>query len=183
MSSRTLNQPSDLFDAIRDRLLEEILNIDVDDYNEFGSREVGAAGQAGEILIEFERVPGLPRNHAGQFGFEAAITLHCVVGRQRHRAPLEAINLAAAVQRVATDCVWGLPPTQIEAPEGLRSEPSFFKDGAGGYEAWGVSFTQCFWIGPELVEEDPVTTALPQIAWNIDDSLNTDDESVYEPLP
>lgn len=180
--SLPLEKPSDLFDAIAARLREAILDIAVGDYADFGARQIGKARTAGEILIEFERMPAIARGADGRYGHEFAVTLHCVVGRQRHRAPLEAVNLAAAVQRIVTDNRWGLPPTQLEEPEALRAEPSFFQEGANGYEAWGVSFNQKLWLGPSLAEEDPVTVALPQIAWNAEDSLDASDESSYTPL-
>lgn len=184
MSYRVLDKPSDLFDAIRAVLLDQIQRVQVDNYDEFGSVEIGAAGTGGEILIEFERATPTDRWPDGRYGYDYAITLHCVVGRHNHRAALEAVNLSAAVQRVATDALWGLPVDQIKRPEQLRAEPSFFKDGADGYDAWGVSFTQRIGLGPSLAEEDPVTTALPGIAWlSRDPELYPLDPASYEQPP
>lgn len=184
MSYRALNQPSDLFDAIRAVLLDRLQGVRVDNYDDFGSVETGLNSTDGEILIEFERSLPTERWPDGRFGYDYAITLHCVVGRQRHRAGLDAINLAAAVQRVATDALWGLPVDQVKRPEQLSAEPSFFKDGANGYEAWGVSFRQCISLGPSLAEEDPVTTAMPGIAWlSRDPELDPLDEESYEQPP
>lgn len=184
MSYRVLDKPSDLFDAIRAVLLDRIRGIEVDNYDEFGSVEVGASGTNGNVLIEFERATPTDRWPDGRYGYNYAITLHCVVGRHSHRAALEAVNLSAAVQRVATDALWGLPVDQIKRPEQLRAEPSFFKDGADGYDAWGVSFNQRISLGPSLVEEDPITTGMPGIAWlSRNPELDPADEASYEPLP
>jgi hypothetical protein len=182
MSFRPLEQPSDLFDAIRAVLLERIRDIHVGNYDDFGAAEAGRAGTGGEILIEFERTTPAERAPDGRYGYEYAITLHCVVGRHRHRAALEAVNLAAVVQRVATDALWGLPVDQIKRPEQLRAEPSFYKQGANGYDAWGVSFNQRITLGPSLAEEDPITVAMPGIAWKVDNDLDVDDEASYQPL-
>lgn len=182
MSYRQLSQPSDLFDAIAAVLLERINDISVDNYDDFGSAEPGRAGTGAEILIEFERTTPADRAPDGRYGYEYAITLHCVVGRHRHRAALEAVNLAAVVQRVATDALWGLPVDQAKRPEQLRAEPSFFKEGAHGYDAWGVSFTQCVALGPSLAPEDPVTTSMPKAVWSVDGVPDVDDAANYRPL-
>ena len=184
MSYRALEQPSDLFDAIRDTLLDRVQAIRVGNYDEFGSAVVGGDGINGEVLIEFERAMPTDRWPDGRYGYDYAITLHCVVGRHSHRAALEAVNLSAAVQRVATDALWGLPFDQIKRPEQLRAEPSFFKEGADGYDAWGVSFQQQISLGPSLAEEDPVTAGMPGIAWlSRNPELDPNDESSYELPP
>ncbi|MCW6036821.1 hypothetical protein K4A83_11185 [Spirulina subsalsa FACHB-351] len=177
MSFRPLEQPSDLFDAIRAVLLERIRDIHVGNYDDFGADEAGRVGTGGEILIEFERTTPGERAPDGRYGYEYAITLHCVVGRHRHRAALEAVNLAAVVQRVATDALWGLPVDQIKRPEQLRAEPSFYKQGANGYDAWGVSFNQRITLGPNLAEEDPQVGTGPGalVSW-----AASDDEADYE---
>lgn len=181
MSYRALEQPSDLFDAIRETLLDRIQEITVDNYNEFGGLEVGAAGTHGEVLIEFERATPTDRWPDGRYGYDYAITLHCVVSRHSYRAALESVNLASVVQRVATDALWGLPFDQVKRPEQLRAEPSFFKEGADGYEAWGVSFNQRISLGPSLVDEDPVTAGMPGIAWlSRNPELDPSDEASYE---
>lgn len=182
MSFRPLSQPSDLFDAIAEVLLERINDITVDNYDDFGSAEPVRAGTGAEILVEFERTTPADRSPDGRYGYEYAITLHCVVGRHRHRAALEAVNLAAVVQRVATDALWGLPVDQVKRPEQLRAEPSFFKEGAHGYDAWGVSFIQYVALGPSLAPEDPVTVGMPQAAWKVDNDIDVDDEANYQPL-
>ncbi len=93
------------------------------------------------------------------------------------------MNLSAAVQRVATDALWGLPFDQIKRPEQLRAEPSFFKDGSDGYDAWGVSFSQRIGLGPSLAEEDPIVSGTPGIAWlSRNPELDPNDEASYQPL-
>lgn len=184
MSYRPLEQPSDLFDAIRAVLLDRLRGVRVDNYDEFGSAETGLHEIDGEILIEFERVTPTERWPDGRFGYDYSITLHSVVGRHRHRAAIEAVNLAAAVQRVATDTIWGLPPDQIKRPEQMRAEPSLFKEGSDGYDAWGVSFSQRIALGPVLAEEDPKVVGHAGIAWlSRDPTLDPDDEASYEPIP
>lgn len=184
MSYRVLDKPSDLFDAIRDVLIDRLRGVQVDNYDEFGSLETGLGEIDGEVLIEFERSTPTDRWPDGRYGYEYSITLHCVVGRHRHRAALDAVNLSAAVQRVATDALWGLPFDQIKRPEQLRAEASFFKEGSNGYDAWGVSFNQRISLGPSLAEEDPITTAMPGIAWlSRNPDLDPADEASYEPPP
>lgn len=184
MSYRRLEQPSDFFDAIRDVLLDRIQGIRVDNYDEFGSAETGLHEVDGEILIEFERATPTERWPDGRFGYDYSITLHCVVGRHRHRAALDAVNLSAAVAQVATDTIWGLPSDQVKRPEQMRAEPSLFKEGSDGYDAWGVSFSQRFALGPVLAEEDPKVGGHAGIAWlSRDPTLDPDVESSYEPIP
>ncbi len=79
MSYRALEQPSDLFDAIRDTLLDRVQAIRVGNYDEFGSAVVGGDGINGEVLIEFERATPTDRWPDGRYGYDYAITLHCVV--------------------------------------------------------------------------------------------------------
>uniref|UniRef100_A0A6M3KPG7 Tail protein n=1 Tax=viral metagenome TaxID=1070528 RepID=A0A6M3KPG7_9ZZZZ len=151
-----MRNPSDLYDAIAARLQQEINGITTGGYESFGDELVGDA----VVLIEFERSESAGRDNAGRIGHRLDITLHCVVGRHRHRTELEAVNLAAAVERLAHDCSWGLPREQIDWPKNIRSAPSMFKKGPGGFEAWGVSFSQTIYLGSRLMTGDTPVGAI-----------------------
>ncbi len=167
----TLKEPSDLYDAIVETLGAKLIDGMVfRDYNEFS---VMLADQM--ILIEFEQTGPGQRGPDGRYGHEYHITIHAVLSGARRRAALEAVNLAAAVERVTFDCIWGLPSVQCKRPENIRSAPSMFQKGDEGYEAWGVSFNQRIYLGPSLLDDDPVFESA-MIAINPTDS---NDESQY----
>ncbi|TOE71994.1 hypothetical protein CGJ36_22635 [Vibrio parahaemolyticus] len=173
----TLKQPSDLYDAIQaeleSRLADEVI---VASYADFGDVQVVDA----MVLIEFEQTSPATRGHDGRYCHQYDITLHAVVGRQRQRAELEAINLAAAIERVTDENLWGLPYQQVDRPENIRSAPSMFKVGSDGYDAWGVSFRQRIYLGASLLDDDPVVREV----WTVTTPpADADDESQYERVP
>lgn len=148
-----LHNPSDFYDAISAEMIRRLDGISVDNYNQFGDKVIGD----GMVLIEFERGDNAGRKNDGRIGHNYSITLHGVVGRHRHRADLEALNLSAAIERVVVDNRWQLPWEQISEPSEISSAPSIFKHGADGYEAWGVSFNQTIYLGKRLAAgDDPV---------------------------
>lgn len=173
--SRLLNNPSDLFFAIGDDLIEKIPEISVGNYDEF-DEPIGDA----MVLIEFERTMPAIRGRDGRYAHSFAVTLHAVVGRWRRWAPLEATNLAAIIERIADNNRWALPPDQVDPPEDMHSSPSIFKSGERGYEAWGVNFRQTIYLGESWAIEDPITTAPAGIAyaWQVD----IDDPANYQTL-
>jgi len=185
MSLPVIEQPSEVFDQISGKLIERISGITVGNYDEFN----GVVGDA-MVLIEFER--SAPANHSndGRPGSRYRITLHGVVAKRRHRAPLEAVNLTSALQRVVTtkaDHRWGISHLAISAPEEVSSAPSMFSGGEHGYEAWAVSFEQVIYLGPAA--PDPEATKLGDnatglIAWNAssDGGDASDDPNDYEQL-
>jgi len=179
-----IEQPSEVFDRIADALVARINGITVGNYDEFN----GVTGDA-EVLIEFER--SAPANHSndGRPGSRYRITLHGVVAKRRRRAPLEAVNLTSALQRVVVskaDHRWGISHRAISAPEDVSSAPSMFSGGEHGYEAWAVSFEQVIYLGPPF--PDPEATKLGDnptgmISWNASgDDGASNDPNDYEPL-
>ncbi|RON16045.1 hypothetical protein [Pseudomonas frederiksbergensis] len=180
MSSRQLNNVSDLFFAIGDAIHGAGLGVSVSNYDEFGG-EVGDA----EVLIEIERTgPGV-KLADGRHVHNVSVTLHAVVARWRKFAPLEAMNLATALERLVDSNRWGLPGRQCDLPENMHCSPSIFQQGKGGYEAWGCSFTQRLGIGRVRTPEDPVIGGMPLIAWRMPDDDNPPDLSdpdQYKPL-
>jgi len=148
-----MKQPSDLYDAILNTLQQRLADgVTVVSYADFGEVELFDA----MVLIEFEQSSSATRGHDGRFCHQYDITLHAVVGRHRQRAELEAINLSAAIERVIDENLWGLPSTQIDLPENIKSAPSIFKAGSDGYDAWGVSFNQRIYLGASLLDDDPI---------------------------
>lgn len=170
----SLDNPSDLFFAIGEAIMASVPAVDVGNYDEFDDSLKDAS-----VLIEFERAMPAIRDNSGRYAHRYAITLHCVVGRWRRWAPLEAINLASVVERIADANGWGLPGHQIDMPEDLHTSPSIFKNGAQGYEAWGVSFNQTIYLGESLLPDDPIVSGV-MIAnqWQVD----IDDPGQYTPL-
>ena len=174
----SLDAPSDLFFAIGDALLAAIPGIDIGNYDEFDECVSDAT-----VLIEFEHTAPAVRDNSGRYAHEFHITLHAVVGRWRQYAVLEAVNLASLIERAVDTNCWRLPGDRIELPRDLRAAPSIFKKGRDGFEAWGVSFSQTIYLGPSLLDEDPVTVAGPHIAnaWEVDaDNPATYDALEYE---
>lgn len=185
MSSAVIEQPSDVFDAIAATLQERIAGITIGNYDEFG----GIVGDA-MVLIEFEQASPVPGSNDGRPGDRHRITLHGLVARHRRRAPVEALNLASAISRVARDaryCRWGFSSKAIRAPENVASSPSVFMEGERGYDGWGVSFEQIVYLGDPA--PDPEATPLgdpgmPMIVWNAndpDDPRDIDNPDDYRP--
>ena len=174
MSSRVLNNPSDLFFAIGDAILAADFGVQVGNYNDFS----GKVGDA-TVLIELENTLSAPRAPDGRKSHVVTVTLHAVVARWREHANLEATNLATLLERLATDNRWGLPPLQCGLPEQLASGPTMFESSADGYDAWGVNFQQRISIG-EVMFDDPVVRGMPLVArtWEV----NVDDPTQYKPL-
>jgi len=178
MSSRRLDRLSDLFFAVGDAILAQGWGLKVGNYNDFNfEQEVGD----GTILIELEGSRQVVRSAEGRKGHRVRVTLHAVVGRWRENANLEAGNLAAELQNLADDNRWGLPGRQCLPPEEITTGPSMYSEGKGGYEAWAASFWQTIYLGPSLLEEDPVITGMPLFArtWEVS---NIDDPTQYTPL-
>lgn len=175
MSSRVLNNPSDLFFAIGDAILAADFGVKVGNYNDFD----GKVGDA-TVLIELETSLSAPRAPDGRKSHVLSVTLHAVVGRWREHANLEATNLATLLERLATDNRWGLPPLQCGLPGKLSSGPTMFEGGATGYDAWGVNFQQRISIG-ETMLDDPKVRGMPLVArtWEVSD---IDDPDQYKPL-
>lgn len=177
MSSRALNNPSDLFFSIGEAILAADLGVKVGNYNDFD----GKVGDA-TVLIELETSTSGPRAQDGRKSHVFAITLHAVVGRWREFANLEATNLATLLERLATDNRWGLPALQCGLPERISSGPTMFESGAAGYDAWGVNFQQRISIGEPLLD-DPLMTGMsaPFVAnaWEV---TSVDDPGQYRPL-
>lgn len=172
-----LNQPSDLYDAIQAGLENRLAQgVTVASYADFGEVEVVDA----MVLIEFEQSSPATRGHDGRYCHQYDIVLHAVVGRHRRRAELEAINLSAAIERVVDESIWGLPQQQVEAPENIRSGPSMFKAGSDGYEAWGVGFCQRIYLGPSLLEDDPI---VQEVLITTTPPADADDPEQYEKVP
>jgi hypothetical protein len=166
-----MKQPSDYYDAISNSLTLRLADgVTISSYADFGDVELLDA----MVLIEFEQSAGATRGHDGRYCHQYDITLHAVVGRQRQRAELEAINLSAAIERVVDENLWGLLSTQIDNPENIKSAPSIFKAGSDGYEAWGVSFNQKIYLGASLLDDDPIVrevwvATMPEDADDIDE--------------
>lgn len=159
---KTLAEPSDLFDAIRETLLERLRGVQVDDYAGFEHDTVVDA----LVLIEFEQSAPATRGNDGRYCHEFTLMVHGVVGRQRKRAGLAAINLASAIERIVDLNCWGIDPDQIDVPEAIHSEPSLFKSGAHGFEAWGCNFRQRVYLGDSGYPEDPVLGGMPFVDVN-----------------
>ena len=167
----TLKNPSDLYDAIVETLQTKMIDgIEFRDYNEF---DVMLVDQM--ILIEFEQTGAGTRGHDGRYGHEYHITIHAVLSAARTRAALQSMDLSAQIERAVSNNIWGLPSQQIDRPENIRSAPSMFQKGDNGFEAWGVSFTQRIYLGPSLLDDDPLFESA-MIAINPTDS---NDESQY----
>lgn len=166
MSSRPLNQVSDLFFAIGDAIHAAGLGVNVSNYDDFD----GLVGDA-EVLIEFERTSPETISNDGRPVHRVTVTLHAVISRSRTFSSLEATNLATALERLATHNRWGLPGRQCDYPEELRSGPSIFQRGADGYDAWGCTFKQKLSIGPDRSPADPVLGGTPQLiqAWRVEE--------------
>lgn len=169
----TLKQPSDFYDAISDSLETELNGVTMLSYAEFGDVDVSDA----MVLIEFEEAHPCEASAEGRKGYDYQITLHAVVGRHRHRPELEAINLSAAIAQVVEYNKWGIPGLQAGWPEKIRQAPSMFKKGADGYEAWGVSFSQKIYLGPSLLDDDPVVS---DVWMTITPPADADDVEQYE---
>ena len=185
MSLAVIEQPSEVFDGIADTLMARIDGITVGNYDEFND----VVGDA-MVLIEFEQSAPATHSNDGRPGSRYRITLHGVVAKQRRRAPLEAVNLTNALQRIVVskrDHRWGFSHLAIGSPENVSSAPSMFQDGRNGYEAWGVSFEQVIYVGEPLA--DPEATPLgepgmPMIVWNAndpDDPRDIDNPDDYRP--
>ena len=160
-----LSEPSDLYDAIVETLRAKMIDgMEFRDYNEFESMLCDQM-----ILIDFEQTGPGSRGHDGRYGHEYHITIHAVLSASRPRAALQAMNLSAQIERAVSDSLWGLPSQQIDRPENIRSAPSMFQKGDNGFEAWGVSFTQRIYLGPSLLDDDPLFEAA-MIAINPTDS-------------
>jgi hypothetical protein len=169
-------QPSDLYDAIATTLAVRLADgVTISGYAEFGETLVSDA----MVLIEFEQTSPATRSHDGRYCHQYDITLHAVVGRQRKRAALESINLAASIERVTDGNLWELPSQQIDRPENLRSGPSLFQVGSDGYEAWGVSFRQRIYLGPSLLDDDPVVR---EVWMSIGSQVDADSNDSYEKI-
>lgn len=192
MSLAVIEQPSEVFDGIADTLMARIAGITIGNYDEFN----GVTGDA-MVLIEFEQSSPAKHSNDGRPGSRYRITLHGVVAKRRRRAPLEAVNLTNALQRVVSakaDHRWGFSHRAIAAPENVSSAPSMFAGGEHGYEAWGVSFEQVVYMGESL--PDPEATPLGDngtgmIVWNAndpaaadtpDDPVDTDNPDDYRPI-
>lgn len=173
MSSRPLNQLSDLFFAIGDAVHAAGLGVSVANYDEFD----GKVGDA-TVLIDLERTTPATRQNDGRYVHDVTVTLHAVVARWRKYSNLEAVNLATALERLADCNRWGFHGRQCNYPEDLHSGPSIFQGGDNGYDAWGVTFRQRLAIGE--VEPEPTLNTAPLVAftWRVD----PDDPANYQPL-
>lgn len=169
----TLKQPSDFYDAISSVLEAKLKGVTMLSYAEFGDADVADA----MVLIEFEEALPCDPSAEGRKGYDYQITLHAVVGRHRHRPELDAINLSAAIAQVVEYNKWGIPGLQAEWPEGIRQAPSMFKKGAHGYEAWGVSFSQKIYLGPSLLDDNPVVS---DVWMTVTPPANSDNPEEYE---
>ncbi|RMO79775.1 hypothetical protein ALQ33_200196 [Pseudomonas syringae pv. philadelphi] len=178
MSFRPLNNVSDLFFAIGDAIHAAGMGVNVANYEEFDG-EVGDA----TVLIEIERTGPAIRGNDGRYAHLVTVTLHAVVSRFRKYAVLEAMNLSTCLERLADCNRWGFRGIQCQHPEDMHSGPSIFREGQGGYEAWGCTFKQKLAPGPDKVPEDPVMLqpGMPKVAetWRVDD---IDDPEKYEKL-
>lgn len=170
MSSRPLNQVSDLFFAIGDAIHAAGLGVDVANYDEFD----GKIGHA-SVLIEIERTSPGTRQNDGRYVHVVTVTLHAVVGRFRKFSALEATNLATVLERLADLNRWGFSGRQCDIPADLHSGPSIFQKGDDGYDAWGVTFRQGLAPGPSRAPEDPVIKMPPFVQWRVDDFGPLDD--------
>ncbi len=168
-----LKQPSDLYDAMLDTLQSTLAEgVTVADYADLGTVKIVDA----LVLIEFEQSTPAPLNNDGRFCHQYDITLHAVLGRHRQRPALDALNLAAVLERVVNKNLWNLPSTQIDWPENIRAAPSLFKPGTDGFESWGVSFSQAIYLGNSLLKNNPIVTGV----WLAINPDNPDDETQYE---
>lgn len=177
MSSRPLNQLSDLFFAIGDAIHAAGLGVDVANYDDFA----GLTGDA-QVLIELERTaPGIKQND-GRYVHNVTVTLHAVVARWRKFSALEATNLATALERLADCNRWGFSGRQCNLPEGLHSGPSMFQRGADGYDAWSATWQQGLAIGD--VEPEITLNTAPQVAysWQVASIGDLDDPANYQTL-
>jgi hypothetical protein len=177
MPSKRLDRLSDLFFAVGDAIIALNLGVNVGNYNEFAGDVVGD----GTILIEIEGTKRVARSNEGRTGHRVRVTLHAVVGGWREHANLEAANLASVLQDLVDDTRWGLPGRQCSIPEEMSTGPSMYSEGRAGYEAWCVTFWQTIYLGPSLLEEDPVITALPKVAysWQVP---SVSDPGNYQPI-
>jgi hypothetical protein len=177
MSSRPLNQLSDLFFAIGDAIHAAGLGVNVANYDEF-DHTVGHA----TVLIELERTAPGVRQNDGRYVHNVTVTLHAVVSRFRKHSALEAANLATALERLADCNRWGLPGRQCDLPCELHSGPSMFQRGTDGYDAWAATFRQALAIGD--VEPEVVLNTAPQVAysWQVASDGGLDDPANYHPL-
>lgn len=175
MPLKAIANPSELFFAIGDSIIAAGFGVDVGNYDDFDGTVRDAT-----VLIEFEASAPATRRNDGRFAHDYRITLHGVVAKWRKHAVLEAMNLSALLERLVDVNNWGISGQQCDPPRDVRSAPSMFQKGAEGYEAWGVTFSQCIYLGESLLEEDPVTVAGPFVAraWEVD----INDASQYQPL-
>lgn len=170
-----MNNPSDLHAAIEKTLKARLSDeVRVKSYADFEAVELCEA----QVLIEFESSDPAPRGNDGRYGHTYHLTIHGVIARSRKNAALEAVNMAAAIERVTEDNLWGLAPVQIDFPQRIQAAPSLFKQGDNGFEAWGVSFSQTIYLGQPLLEMDPL---IKQI-WAVTTEDNIDESDNYEAI-
>lgn len=156
-SANLVNKPSDYLDAM-EATFASLLNaekdkFDVYDYGDFGRIDITRP----TILLEYYKAPGDNRMSDGRLYEDLEVWVHCVFPASVKQAERKAADLSFEMRsKVICDVPstndpeeiryprwnWGLAPGTVHRPTNIDRQPSLFKDGDKGYEAWAVTFIQ-----------------------------------------
>ncbi len=146
-----INRPSQLYDQIVSTMDGMVSgNLIVEGYEESGEPCI----KGPTLLIEFEMgKPGV-RGGDGRYCHGYHVSIHCIVPNSIKRPGLAALNLSADIERIVDFNRWGIDSIQIDRPLHIRSEPSLFQKGSGGFEGWAVSWLQNIYLGESCLDSE-----------------------------
>lgn len=164
-STNVVLQPSDYLDAIKTKLESLLAYKDeqgavvpffVEAYSEFGKTALSKPS----AFIEITKAKGTLTRRDGRIYEVLDVAIHSVFPNSMPNSGVLANNSSFDIREIiildlgAKDNQrlphwrWQLHSDTVKRPENVDRMPSMFADGAEGYEAWCVSFTQEVTYGP-----------------------------------
>jgi|GEM_PF-5496604 len=185
-SANLVHKPSDYLDAMA-ATFDSLLNaendkFDVYDYGDFGRIDINRP----TILLEYYKAPGDNRMPDGRLYEDLEVWVHCVFPASVKQAERQAADLSFEMRsKVICDVPstndpekiryprwnWGLAPETVNRPSNIDRQPSLFKDGDKGYEAWAVTFIQRVIYGSANDEQE----AREGISFSVNDDVDNPD--------
>lgn len=185
-----ITTPSQYHTALVERLRVNLVEgLAIESYDEWGKVEITGP----TILIQWEDGHPGQRQNDGRYNHQFMLTAHCIIPKGQPNALLQALDLAAEVERLlerralfkAPAAEAGQPDVllvssdQVGMPQIQVNGDTSYLLGIDGVESRGVQWLQPLFLGPSRFEE-PETRAGWRFAINPNDP---DDPSEYQPMP
>jgi hypothetical protein len=146
-----IESPGQFYDRVIDAFRQSLTDkIEIVGYDDVWDREIAQPC----LVVQFEDAHPGTRQTTGRYEHRYMLTAHCVIPTSRPRANIDAVDLAAEVERQLDLNRFGIAPECIGAPEIQVNGDTSYLFGFDGIVARGVQWIQPLYLGHDYFGAD-----------------------------